>query len=169
MTRMLGLIRSMWLRFLVVCIAAAAAGFTAVFSLARIPPVEMLQVHDIDEITMHDGSIDMKVTAVRSRACDTHANQWLWQDTGTKDRYGRAILKYVSLPPTAAPPTPIDDETSYVVSIPLPSSVTPGVWHFWSRATDDCSWMPLLARPVREGRLIQTITVLPGPVGVPIQ
>ena len=143
-------IRPIWVRFLIVCALSAFTATGVAWSLSRFPPVQMVQFHEVDGAKIRDKDIELYVTAVRNRFCSVHVDRWLWQDTDIKDDKGHPVRRYVTLPQAVAPPTPIGETTTYIMSIPLPRNVTPGRWYYYSRGFDDCGWFPFFDRRARE-------------------
>ncbi len=142
-------IRPFWLAFVLWCGFGALTGLGGVYVLSLRAPVLLVALREVDGLAVRGGSLDMLFTLRRTRECDAHVDRWMWQPTGTTDRFGREIRRYVSLPPAANPPTENGMETTYVLSIPLPSNVIPGDWFYRSRTYDGCGWLPAMQRPSR--------------------
>ena len=157
-------IRSMLPMFVLACLLAGIAGFGTVYYLAERPPVRIESMRELDGLAVKDGTIDIAFTLTRNRDCEARVDRWMWQDTGTRDRQGEIVKKWVFLQAGPNPPTPLGVETSYVLSIPLPANVTPGTWYYWARTYDGCQVVPALDHPSRESKNIPVVvTAYPKP------
>ena len=167
MTRAITSIRSIWPAFIVACFLGGIGGFGMVLRLANSPPITLVGVKEADGLAVVNGNLEIQLTIVRSHQCDAHVERWMWQPTGQLDRYGRPIRRWVNLPSTANPPTPLGVEVTYLVSIPLPANVTIGDWFYWSRTFDNCPLVPALQGEPRESPdvPVKVTEVSTGPVG----
>ncbi len=167
MTRAIATIRSSWLVVLIACILGGGGGFGMVVRLAQAPAVALVGVREADGLAVVNGALEIQLTIIRTHQCDAHVERWMWQPTNAVYRYGRPIRRWVNLPSTANPPTPLNVEVTYIVSIPLPSNVTIGDWFYWSRAYDNCPLVPALQVEPRESPdvPVRVTQVATGPAG----
>lgn len=157
-----------WALFLLFCALGALGGFGCVYMVGRQAPITLVNVHEADGVALRNGALDVRLTLVRTRTCDAHVDRWLWHTDGERDDAGELVRRWVPLPATTNPPTPLGVEVSYILSLPLPANVTPGEWFYWSRTYDGCPLLPLLASPARESPNVPVLvteadTPPPGP------
>lgn len=161
-------IRHYWVSFFLCCLLGSIASTVGVGVVASRPPLVLLDIHEVDSVAVVGGSLDLMLTLIRSRDCDATVQRWLWEPTKYLDRNGKVVRRYVSLPAAANPPTPLGEETTYILSLPMPSNVHPGKWFYWSRTYDGCWLIPSLTPTSRTSpNTLVTITEPPPPSAVP--
>ena len=158
-------IRKYWVSFVFCCLLSAMATVVGVGVVASRPPLTLFDIHEIDSLAVREGSLDMVLTLIRTRECDGNVQRWLWENTAYLDRRGKPVRRYVALAPAANPPTPLGEEVTYILSIPLPSNVHPGKWFYWSRTYDGCSLIPALSPTPRTSPNILVTVIEPAPPG----
>ena len=135
-------------------IIMALAGFWAGYYFTWRAPVVVQDVHEVDGVAVRGGWLDLEVTLVRNRVCDTRAERWLWQDQPD------GVQRWVQLPELATPPTIAHGSAHYVLSLPIPGAIPAGKWHYRSRVREDCgSPVNLWGPTVRDSKEVDvTIT-----------
>lgn len=118
--------------------------------LMQTAPVTVIDVSDVSVLSVADGSLDISITLVRNRACNGRVDRWLWRFTGQMDRRGKPVKRWVPLPYDTNPPTQLNEEVTYILSLAVPRNVNEGDWFYFSRTSDSCSIFPMLNSPVRE-------------------
>ena len=159
MRNMVQTVRSFWPFFLLICALSGAGGFSMIAWIAAKPPLTLVGVREADGISVVNGALEIQLSIIRTLQCDAHVERWMWQNTERFDRRGKPIRRWVNLPSVANPPTELDVEVTYIISIPMPSNITPGNWFYWSRSYDNCPLVPALTPKPRESPDVPVLVV----------
>jgi hypothetical protein len=114
------------------------------------PAVVVTDLSEEDGVAIRGGMLDLHGVVQRSRICPVRVERWLWQPVLDADgtpqlgRDGKPRTRWVGLDHDASPPLPVGQE-DYIVEIPVPPQVEPGLWYYRGRAQEQCSWLARVA------------------------
>lgn len=157
-----------WLRELVLRIArlwglvvlcaalGGAAGCAVVMLTTSDKPLVVADIHEVSDVVLRGGVLELDTTLRRDVDCGAFVDRWIGQDR-TID--GRARTFWYLLSRGGNPPTELHHSANYVLMLPLPASLPPGDWFYYSRTEHECNHGSLLlaalfGRPVRLSRKI---------------
>ena len=121
-------------RPLVVGAAALAGGW--VCGVASQPsPARIVDVHELDNVAVRGGVLDLKATIDQRRPCVTSVQRWLWRP----DPLDAGGIEYAPLPEAPFKPPLTVGRDRYRLRIPVPAYVEDGDWHYLGVPEDACS------------------------------
>ena len=110
-------------------------GTGALFMLAMVPrnPIIVGNVHEVDGVVVRGQWLELEFSLTRNQDCGARVERWLWHWTEP------GVKHWVPLDMAGAnPPTKIGELSRYILAVPVPISITPGDWFYWSRTYDYC-------------------------------
>lgn len=112
--------------------AVVAAGALGLMVADREPPINIVESRLVTPVVRPGGSLEREITFVQHKRCHIHSDRAVFDSEGKRYLLPPLELRSGNI-------GPVDEEATFILSIPLPTDMAPGPARYESTAMYRCN------------------------------